>query len=287
MFRFFLAFIFATSLTAAEAVTEARDADPYESAVIDGREAQRKGLLGKAIESFDKAIKLNDKKVPAYFFKGDTLAMQRKHAEAIALFTKVIELDPKASSAYRLRGDEQLKLGEIEKAVDDFNKYIALEPRGEPNMWQRGIALYYAGKFSEARRQFELHQAVNPHDVENGAWQFLCAAREKGFEKARENMLSISGDRRVPMDEIYELFRGKATVDDVWKATKKGEPLPVEMDERRFYAYLYIGLFHEAKGDAEKAYENIKAAATEFRAEHYMGDIARVHFKRLLAAKAK
>lgn len=264
-----------------------RDANPYESAVIDGIEAQRKGLLGKAIESFNKAIQIDDKKIAGHFFKGETLALQRKGEEAIALFSKVIELDPKASTAYRKRGDEWLKRGEIEKAVDDFNKYIALEPKGEPQLWQRGIALYYAGKFGEGRRQFELHQAVNPHDVENGAWQFLCAAREKGVAKARENMLTISGDSRVPMTEIYELFRGKATVENVWAATKKGNPLPVELDDRRFYAYLYIGLYYESIGDAEKAYENIKAAATQFRAEHYMGDIARVHFKRLLAAKAK
>ena len=287
MLRFLPVFVFVASLVAAEVVTAPRDATPYESAVIEGREAQRKGLLGKALEAFDKAIKLDDKQVAAHFFKADTLSMQRKSEEAIVEFSKVIELDPKASTSYRKRGEEFFKLGEIEKSVDDFNKYIALEPRGEPYLWQRGIALYYAGKFSEGRRQFELHQAVNPNDVENGVWQFICAARDKGFEKARENMLSISGDRRVPMTEIYELFRGKATVEDVWKATKKGEPLPVEMDDRRFYAYLYIGLYYEAKGDADKAYENIKAAATDFRAEHYMGDVARVHFKRLLAARAK
>lgn len=277
----------ASAAAAADVVTEPRDATPYESAVIEGREAQRKGLLGKAIDAFDKAIKLDDKQVAGHFFKGETLSLQRKSEAAMVEFSRVIELDPKASSAYRKRGEERFKLGDIEKSIEDFNRYIALEPRGEPYLWQRGIALYYAGKFAEGRRQFELHQAVNPNDVENGAWHFLCAAREKGFEKARENMLSISGDRRVPMTEIYELFRGKATIEDVWKATKKGDPLPIELDDHRFYAHLYIGLFHEAKGDAEKAYENIKAAATEFRAEHYMGDLARVHFKRLLAAKAK
>jgi lipoprotein NlpI len=286
MQRFLAAFLFVGSMFAADA-PEVRDATPYEAAVIDGREAQRKGLLGKAIQSFDRAIALDDTKVAGHFYKGDTLVRQRKSAEAIAEFNKVIELDPKASTAYRMRGDERLKTGEVEKAVEDFNKYIELEPRGEAQLWQRGIALYYAGKFGEGRRQFELHQAVNPHDVENGAWQFLCAAREKGVAKARENMLTISGDSRVPMTEIYELFRGKATVENVWTATKKGNPLPVELDDRRFYAYLYIGLYYEAMGDAEKAYENIKAAATQFRAEHYMGDIARVHFKRLLAAKAK
>ena len=239
------------------------------------------------MEAFDKAIKLDPTRVAGYFFKGDVLAGQKKREEAIAAFTKVIELDPKASTAYRKRGEERFKLGEIDKSVEDFDQYVALEPRQEPYLWQRGIALYYAEKYAKGRRQFDVHQAVNPNDVENGVWQFICAAREKSFEQARAGMLSISGDRRVPMTEIYELFKGKGTVDDVWKAVKKGEPDALEMDNRKFYAELYLGLYFEAKGEAEKAYEHIRRAATEFRAEHAMGDVARVHFKRLLAAKTK
>ena len=111
----------------------------------------------------------------------------------------------------------------------------------------------------------------------------MCVARESSFEKARESMIPVSGDYRVPMTEIYELFRGKATPDDVLKATRKGNPSDTELEARRFYAHLYLGLYFEAKGEKEQAYEHIKRAATEFHAEHFMGDVARVHFKRLLA----
>ena len=62
-------------------------------------------------------------------------------------------------------------------------------------------------------------------------------------------MLPISGDARVPMTEVYELFKGKATVDDVLKAARKGEPSPVVLENRLFYANLYLGLFFEAQGD--------------------------------------
>ena len=280
----FLTLAFCFSTLAAE---EVRDATAYEGAIIDGREAHQKGLFGKALEAFDKAIKIDPKKSAGYFFKGVTLGEQKKSEEAIVQFDKVIELDPKASTAYRMRAWERFKLGEIDKSVEDFDKYVALEPRQEPHLWQRGIVLYYAGKFAKGRRQFDVHQAVNPNDVENGVWQFICAAREKTFEQARAGMLSISGDRRVPMTEIYELFKGAGTVEEVWKAVKKGEPVGEELDNRKFFAELYLGLYFEAKGDAEKAYEHIRRAATEFRAEHPMGDVARVHFKRLLAAKAK
>jgi lipoprotein NlpI len=128
---------------------------------------------------------------------------------------------------------------------------------------------------------------VNPHDVENGVWHFICAARESSFEKARAAMLPISGDTRIPMREVYELFAGKGTVEDVLKAAKRGNPSGPELDGRMFYAHLYLGLYFEAKGEKEKAYEHIKAAATEFPQDDYMGDVAKVHFKRLLAAGGK
>lgn len=267
-------------LHAAETVI--RDAPEYEGLIIDAREAERKGLLGRALEILDKAVALDASRRDAYFFKGHILATQRKSEEAIAQFTKTIELDPKASTAFNLRGWEEFRLGQVEKAVSDFDKYIALEPRQEPYHWQRGIALYYVKRYSDGRKQFESHQTVNPNDVENGVWHFLCVARGEGLEKARAAMLPISGDVRIPMTEVYELFKGKATPDDVLKAAQKGNPSERALENRLFYAHLYLGLYFEALGDEKQAYEHIKRAATEFQSDDPMGDVARVHFKRLL-----
>ena len=58
-------------------------------------------------------------------------------------------------------------------------------PDEAPYLWQRGIALYYAGRYDDCRRQFESHRSVNPDDVENAAWHFLCVARAESPAKAR------------------------------------------------------------------------------------------------------
>jgi lipoprotein NlpI len=257
--------------------------EPYKEAIVIYKEAAGKGLFGKALEALDRAIKLDPTRYDAYFYRAGIYSAQNKPEAAVEDYSKVIQLDPKASTAYNNRGWEQFKLNKMDRAIEDFDRYIQLEPKQEPYHWQRGIAYYYAGKYDLGRKQFELHQTVNPHDFENGVWHFMCVARESGFDKARESMIAISGDYRVPMSEIYELFRGKATPDDVLKAAKKGNPSETELEARRFYAELYLGLYFEAKGDKEKAYEHIKRAATQFRADHLMGDVARVHFKRLIA----
>lgn len=281
MIRVFWAILVSASLLAAE--KEAKEAPPYEDLVIQAREAERKGLLGKALEFLEKAKTLDPKRLDAYFFAGRILTTQRKSEDAIAAFDKVIKIQPKASTAYQMRGQEYFKLGRVEKSIEDFNQYLKLEPQREPEHWQRGISYYYAKKFVEGRKQFELHQTVNPNDVENGVWHFLCVAGQEGFEAAQKVMMPIKGDRRVPMTEVYELFAGKIKTDDVLSAVNKGSPSPEELDNRNFYAHLYLGLYYEALKDGPKAFEHIKKAATEFPSEHYMGDVARVHLQRLLA----
>ena len=90
-----------------------------------------------------------------------------------------------------------------------FDNLVKLVPAIAPQLWQRGIALYYAGRYRDCRAQFESHRTVNPNDVENAAWHFLCVARAESPEKARSALLPVGPDRRVPMPQIYEMFRGK------------------------------------------------------------------------------
>src|ERR1041385_3941210 len=99
MIRILIATLLACSMFAAEKAAEPIDAPPYDDLIIQAREAQRKGLMGKALDALEKAIKLDPKRVAVYFFKGQVLSTLRKPEEAIVSYAKVIELDPKASSA--------------------------------------------------------------------------------------------------------------------------------------------------------------------------------------------
>jgi lipoprotein NlpI len=182
-----------------------------------------------------------------------------------------------AASDFEKRGEEHFKRGEIKEAIADFDKVIELRPGQEPYHWQRGIAYYYAGEYQKGRRQFELHQTVNPNDVENAVWHFLCVAKTESFDKARQQLISIHGDSRVPMTEIYRLFAGKGSAEAVLAAATEGDPSPTERKSRLFYAHLYLGLYDEAKGNRAGTLEHIRAAVRDFGQPHYMGDVARVH----------
>src|SRR6185369_10679150 len=106
----------------------------------------------------------------------------------------------------------------IAQAVEGFDRVAKLVPSYAPQLWQRGIALYYAGRFKDCREQFESHRTVNPNDVENAAWHFLCVARGESPAKAKAALLPVGPDSRVPMSQIYEMLRGALTVDQVLRA---------------------------------------------------------------------
>lgn len=179
------------------------------------------------------------------------------------------------------RGVERLCAGKVEPALKDLDEVVKLAPESEPYLWQRGIAQYFAGKYEEGRKQFELHRTVNPNDVENATWHFLCVAATDGVKTAREKMLPAPNDFRVPQEEIYNLFKGTGTVEDVDQAVNA---LPENSNSRRvarFYADLYIGLLAHAEGRKEDASKYLKAAgSTSDRG--VMADVARVSRDRLL-----
>jgi lipoprotein NlpI len=204
-------------------------------------------------------------------------ARRRRLEAAVAESTRAIEHNPRDAAAYQRRGEDNFRLGKFKESVADFDKVIALDPKREPYHWQRGISLYYAGEFERGREQFEKHRTVNPDDVENAAWHYLCVARAEGVEKARESLIPVSGDDRVPMAQVQALFAGKATPDDVLAVARAGNPPEAQLRRRLFYAHLYIGLYREAAEDAGAAREHILLAAEKFAGDDYMGDVARVH----------
>jgi lipoprotein NlpI len=210
---------------------------------------------------------------------------QHEYAQAIADYDQLLKLKPRWADGYNRRGAEHFKMAHIQESLKDFDRAIALDPAQAPYNWQRGISLYYAGRYEEGRKQFELHQTVNGNDVENAAWRYLCMARAGTVASARASILPIQQDSRVPMMQIYALYRGNASVEAVLEAARAGDPPADALRERLFYAHLYVGLYYEAAGDARAALEYIAKAAAG-GVDHYMGDVARVHVQLLRDEKA-
>jgi len=169
------------------------------------------------------------------------------------------------------RAIDDFLAGRVVESVVGFDRVVTLAPDAAPQLWQRGIALYYVGRYDDCRRQFESHRTVNPNDVENPAWHFLCVARADSPARAREALLPVGPDQRSPMREIYRMFKGELAPDAVLAAGPDGAA--------RFYAELYVGLYYDAIGNKAGALTHLKIAASDrfASAGGYMHRVARLH----------
>ena len=239
-------------------------------------EASQRGDSQQAIVFATKAIEKDRSRNDGWLVRARLYEGRSEYGKAAEDYSVVLKREPGDPALWQRRGEVNFKQGKAAESIADFDQYLKLSPEQKPYHWQRGISLYYAGRYADGKRQFELHQTVNPHDVENAAWHFLCTARADGLAAARKSLIPIEGDARVPMSQVHALFAGKAKPDDVLKAaedatatSKRTEPL--------FYANLYLGLYYEAIGDKAKAREFILKAAERSKENGYMGDVARVH----------
>jgi len=200
--------------------------------------------------------------------------MIRTFLLAIACGTALAQ-SPLAQNQMRLATDDFFA-GRIKEAVAGYDKVVQLEPSSMPYLWQRGLAQYYAGRYKDCKAQFEAHRSVNPNDVENPVWHFLCTAKAESIEKAKASLLPVGPDSRVPMAQVYQMFAGKMTPEEVLKAGGNS-------NAGKFMANLYIGLYYDVMGEKEKAKKHIAEAADSRYAREgdFMYQIARIHHRQL------
>jgi lipoprotein NlpI len=260
-------------------VASAGDADEF---IKQARSALKKGDAAAALEAANKAVAADAKSPDAIFMRGEAYAAERKHAEAIKDFDAALAIDATYYLAIDRRGAERFKLGMIDESIADFNAYLKAFPKEEPAHWRRGISFYYAGKFKEGAKQFFDGQAAFGADVENVFWHFLCNARKDGIEKAKKDLIALTGpDGRVPMMQVNDMLHGKTKPDAVIKTAEDAKLDPAPKNEAMFYAHLYVGLYYEAVGDEAKTREHMSAAVEKHKIGHYMWDVANVHLARM------
>jgi lipoprotein NlpI len=268
--------VFLSAAAAASAQTSPELLEQAAAALKAGKNEDALALAARAIAK-------DPKNVEAWTFRGTVHEAMDRYKDAVADFSAVVALDPKDAGAWQRRGVAHFKAGQIDASIRDFDKFIELRPTQKVSHWQRGISYYYAGRYDEGRQQFEGYQDFDSNDVENAVWRFMCMAKKDGMEKARKSILKIGDDRRVPMRQVYDLFKGDLKPDDVLAAARAGNPPKEQLNQRLFYAYLYVGIYYDLAGDRKKALADMEQAVAH-RIGHYMWDVARIQ-RDLLAKK--
>lgn len=246
--------------------------------IAKAEKAWKAGERDKALALADEAAKKHPKEAAVFAFRAGLLEQMERYDKAIADWDAFLALQPKFALGYQQRGILYFKAGHIEDSIRDFDRYIEREPKAKVSHWQRGISYYYAGRYADGMAQFEGYQEVDSNDVENAVWRFMCQVKKDGLDKARKDMLKIGADKRVPMRQIYDLYLGKMTPEEVLDIAKKTNADDKEAVSRQlFYAHLYIGIYQELLGKKKEALDHLNRATEDHRIGHYMWDVARVH----------
>jgi lipoprotein NlpI len=255
---------------------DARPPSPQDRAVA----ALKAGQYTNAFTIISDALKADPKDARLWNFRAQMRSLAGDSSGAVADLTEGIRQAPDSAFLHQDRAVEKFKQGQLTEALSDFDRANELNPQLVPYNWQRGIALYYGRRYADGRKQFEAHQMVNPNDVENAVWHFLCVARAEGTNSAHQALMPIASDERIPMVEIHELFSGEGTEEEVLEAAEEATGAGEEKRQAKFYAHLYLGLYNDVLGRGTPARDHLQKAVALSAPKDFMGHVARFHLNR-------
>ncbi|MCA9065880.1 MAG: hypothetical protein KDA96_22585, partial [Planctomycetaceae bacterium] len=197
----------------------------------------------------------------------------------------------KSVSACSRRGDARFFLRDYQGAVDDYKRMVELDESLDASHWRLGIALFMANQPDDAAAQFDRYHAFDNVDRENGIWRYLSHCRASGRERAARELLKYEKDDRPPFAEVYRLFDGSMSVQQVQDAIPKGLA-PSDRLAREFYTDLYVGFYELVCDHPEAARNALQKAVTNTWPRNagfgprYMWHVARVQYIDLISTVA-
>ncbi|MEM7475175.1 MAG: hypothetical protein AAF483_09305, partial [Planctomycetota bacterium] len=208
--------------------------------------------------------------------QAEELFDSEKYESAITKAEEAAELANDSPGILQRSAEILYRAGASKKSVPLFDKVVKLVPASAARNWQRGIALASVGDFKSGAAQFKIHHDVNPDDVENSAWYFLCVAKSQSLEAAKKTVIPSRGDGRQPMMSVLQMLKGEIEPDEVMKAAVKNTSGGASRKRAQFYADLYIGLYYDSLNKAKLAEKYLKQSLS-YGDKGYMVDVARVY----------
>jgi len=251
------------------------------------KRAFQRGDRDEAVRIATRMVEGNPKDPNNYFLRGRFYELMGQREAALEDYNRLLTVAPQATEVHYHRAIIHFLLGHISESAADFDRFVEAQPDKIPALWQRGIALYYAGRYADGRKQFESHQTVNAADVENSVWHFLCVAREKNLSEARKAILPVTGDTRVPMAQILDLFAGTGTPEKVLQAVELAPASSLRQQSRELYAHLYLALYYEVAGNDALRRAHLRKAVDLNLKNEFMWEVARVHWELLQSGRLK
>ncbi len=119
----------------------------------------------RAVEDFDYALKLDPSYAWAYIGRGITYRLLNKYQRAILDFDRACVLNSQNVWAYSLRGETYQQLKEYVRAIEDFDRVVELDPQAFWTYGLRGIAHASLRKYEQAIEDFTRVLELSPQST--------------------------------------------------------------------------------------------------------------------------
>ena len=136
------------------------------------------GESKKAIEFFNKALKINEMYIPAWNDKGVAFMELKEYSQALDCFQRVGYLDPGIAMPLYNKGYVLLMLERYEEAVETFRIFL--------DAYQFKDDFYRYALFLKAQGHYNLKQYDNAIELLEKAIK-----KDKTFKEARELLITI------------------------------------------------------------------------------------------------
>ena len=182
----------------------------------------------RAIQDYDKAIKLDPEFALAYNNRGIAYKNLKQYDRAIQDYNKAVELDPEFNKPYNNRGNVYRELDDYERAILEYDKAIEIDPGYALAYYNRGRTYYYLGQYERAIQDFDKSIELNPDYSYTYAWRGYVYENLEQYEDAIQDY-----SKNIELDPEY-----------AWAYQHRG------------YAYQAINKTAEAEADFKK-YEEL------------------------------
>ena len=228
-----------------------------------GQVAMYKGDLAKAVSTFDAALKIDPKFIPARYYKAQTLSAQGNIAAAKAELGTIIQQDPKNSLAYVKLAQIGIQEGREADVASLLNKASAAAPKDvTPKLV---LAAYYLSrqKFKEADAAATSALKVAPDNDEalalQGQIQFARGARDQAAATFRRLVT------RLPQSSGAQLLLGNAlAVNKDQDGAVSAFSRAVELDPASMQARTTLIDYAVRIGDKDRALSATRDFATAY-----------------------
>jgi type IV pilus biogenesis/stability protein PilW len=144
------------------------------------------GQNEKAIENYDKALKVRPDYYEAYYNLGKTYENMSDREKAIEAYQKVLSIEPDYDKAHYNLGNLYYESGRIGEAIASFETAIRVNPKHINAYNNLGVALAAAGRDEEAEAIFKKAIAMDPRqDISYGNLAIFYFGRQK-YDQAVE-----------------------------------------------------------------------------------------------------